>query len=108
MKQATWRLVISAVAMLAITATQLDVRAFAQVLRKDGAVATPVKIPAIRWSESTAPAAPRRDGSKKKWILLAAIGAGGATAAYFALHKKETPSITVGPPTIGFQFGRHR
>ena len=107
MKKATWRVVISAVAMLGIATTQLDVRAFAQQVRKEGAVATPVKISAIRWSDRSAPAAPRRDGSKKKWIFIAVAAGGGAAAAYFLLKKDPVPVITVGPPTIGFHFG-HR
>jgi hypothetical protein len=113
MTRTALRLVTGAVAMLGIMAAQLDVRAFAQEPRKDE---TPVKFsvkipktvdlpivkPAIRWSERSGPATPQDKGSgKKKWILIAAAGAGGAVAVFLLTHKKETPVITVGPPTIG-------
>jgi hypothetical protein len=130
MKKATSRLVISAAVMLGITTTQLDVRALAQEPRKDDAAvtaappqreATPLKLsvkipatlnpivrPAIRWSDpQSAPATPQaKGGSKKKWILLSVAVAGGVGAALIMTQQKETPttptpSITVGPPTIG-------
>jgi hypothetical protein len=112
MKKATVRLVTSAVAVLAITTTQLDVRAFAQEPRKDAKISVKIPMtltpsvakPAIRWSDRpSGPATPQdKGGSKKKWLLIAIAGGGGAVAA-FLLMRKDTPVITVGTPTIGQQ-----
>jgi hypothetical protein len=115
MSKATLRLVTSAVAMVCIATTQFEMSVFAQApVKKSPAVSLSTKIrtafdapaskPAIRWTDrANGPATPAEKSSKKKWILLAIAGGGGAAVAFMVMNKKETPTITVGTPTIGNQ-----
>jgi hypothetical protein len=95
--------------VLCIVLTQIELPAFSgtsfAVASVDPASQAPAANPAVPSTvQAAVPQQPAHKSSKKKWIVILAVGAGAAVAILLARTQGKSPAsptITVGAPTVG-------
>jgi hypothetical protein len=91
----SWKPTIVLSVVLCVMWTQIEPNAFARA--QNGSAPN-----AVTQKDAPQPA-PHKSG-KKKWFVIIAVAVGAAVVAGILIQKNnnpESPTITVGPPTVG-------
>jgi len=92
---ASWKPTIVLSVVLCVMWTQIEPNAFASAQNGGSPAAV---------SQTDAPQPSPHKSGKKKWFVILAVAVGAAVVAAILVQKNNnpaSPSITVGPPTIG-------